>query len=393
MNPALVVGPPANAGQRSALTEILSQCFRATAADIEGGAQRVGDDNLRVVADGEQVLGGLWLLPMGQFYGGRSVPNVGIAAVGTDPAQRGRRAAGTLMAGAMVELAQRGVALSTLYPATLPLYRGAGFELAGSRYKVSLPLDSLDVRATLPPLRPAGPVDFEAMEDCYRRFARERNGYLDRCPYIWHRVREPKAGTARHFVVEEDGRIEGQLSMLQIDGESGAFYDLSLTDAVATTPGAARRLLAFLSSHASMAGTVDFHGGALHPLLSLVPEWRATVTLAMPWMLRIVDLDAALTARGYPAGLSAELQLEITDELLPANAGRRTLLVEDGVGRVERGGQGSLALDVRGLAALYTGRAGPDDLRLAGLLDGPPDERALAKAVFAGSPPAMADMF
>lgn len=393
LNPALRFGPPADEGQRSELIEILCQCFRADTEAIDRTAKLAGEGNLRVVASDERVLGGLWHLPMGQSFGGRVVPTVGIAGVGTDPAHRGQRAASTLMAGSMTELHEQGVPLSTLYPATLPLYRGAGYELAGDRWKICLPLGRLDLRDTEPALRSAGPDDFAAMAECYGRFARARTGYLDRCQYIWTRIREPKTGSVRHYVVEEDGRMEGYVSLMQVDGASGAFFDLSLTDAVANSPGAARRLLAFLSSHASMAGDVTLYGSALHPLVALVPEWRATVTLDLPWMLRIVNLQAALTARGYPMGLSAELHLDIADELLPGNAGPHILRIEDGVGRVEPGGHGTLPIHIRGLAALYSGRASPEDLRLSGLAQGSAQDWAAAAAVFAGTAPVMSDFF
>ena len=47
-------------------------------------------------------------------------------------------------------------------------------------------------------------------------------------------------------------------------------------------------------------------------------------------MLRIVDVAAALEARGYPAGLEAQLELEVEDELLAWNHGRLRLSVADG---------------------------------------------------------------
>jgi predicted acetyltransferase len=393
MSPAYSYGPAASDDERDALIDIQCQCFRATRADIAGATARAGDANVRVVRSGDRVVGGLWLVPMGQFFGGRSVPTAGIAGVGIDPAERGRGAASALMADALAEQRRDGVALSTLYPATLPLYRRAGYELAGCRWLNSIPLASLAVRCNEPALRLAGPEDFAAMEDCYRRFASGRAGYLDRGAYIWQRVRAPKGVTARHFVVEEQGRVEGHVTLTQVDSTDGGFYDLALTDAVATTSGAARRLLAFLSSHASMARNVSFHGCMFHPLLAQVPEWLSKVELALPWMLRIVDITAALEARGYARGLALELQLSVVDDVLPENTGRYRLLVEDGVGKVEPGGHGGLSLDVRGLAALYSGRATPDELRLAGLADGEASDRELAATVFAGPAPSMSDMF
>ncbi|HZM00717.1 MAG TPA: sterol carrier protein domain-containing protein, partial [Planctomycetota bacterium] len=146
-------------------------------------------------------------------------------------------------------------------------------------------------------------------------------------------------------------------------------------------------------------------GGPAHPLLLLLAERHYSVALVDPWMLRVVDLPAALEQRGWPAGVRAELRLELSDDVLPENAGRWRLSVAEGSARVARLAPGApsaargspappvLRLDVRGLAALYSGHLSPGLLQQAGLLDGDAAALELAAALFAGPAPAMADMF
>ena len=119
--------------------------------------------------------------------------------------------------------------------------------------------------------------------------------------------------------------------------------------------------------------------------------WSAR--LAMHWMLRIVDVRAALETRGYPPGLSASLELEVTDDLLPSNEGRVTLEVDEGTANVHAGGAGRIAIDIRGLASLYSAHQSGWDLVTSGLMRATPTDAARASAVFAGPPPWMADMF
>ena len=61
--------------------------------------------------------------------------------------------------------------------------------------------------------------------------------------------------------------------------------------------------------------------------------------------------------------------------------------------RAREGGRGGLRVDVRGLAALYSGRLSPEELRVTGLLDGEPRDLAAAALAFAGPAPWMPDMF
>src|SRR5206468_1384860 len=101
----------------------------------------------------------------------------------------------------------------------------------------------------------------------------------------------------------------------------------------------------------------------------------------------------ALEARGWPKEARATLAFELEDEIVPANAGRWTLAVAAGKASLERGGSGGLALDVRALAALYSGHMTARSLALAGALRGDDDAIARADAIFATSPPSLVDFF
>ena len=59
--------------------------------------ERVGPANLRVVGQGIEVHAAGALLPMGQYFGGRSVRMVGVAGVSVAPEHRGRGHSVTLM--------------------------------------------------------------------------------------------------------------------------------------------------------------------------------------------------------------------------------------------------------------------------------------------------------
>ena len=115
----------------------------------------------------------------------------------------------------------------------------------------------------------------------------------------------------------------------------------------------------------------------------------------MHWMLRLVDVAAALAERGYPRGVRGEVDLEVRDDLLPWNHGRLTLEVADGVAEVRRGGNGDgvIALDVRGLASIYSGFAAPAELVPTGLVAGDADDLARLGSIFAGPSPWLSDGF
>jgi len=329
---------------------------------------------------------------MGQWFGGKTVPMTGVAAVGVAAAARGRGAAHTLMTRSVNELHDRGIALSALYPATHTLYRKSGYERAGGYYAIRLDAEDVLLRDRALALRPLGPGDETAVRETYRASASGRNGALDRGPYIWDRVTEPRGERARGYGVFDGEHLAGYLYLLQRRREESG-YDLLLTDFVYRTPAAARRLLTFLGDHHSLAREIRWFGEPADVAVHLLPEPRVRVELRYVWMLRLTHVPAALAARGYPAGLETELHLAVRDEIVPGNAGNIVLRVADGTGEVVPGGSGALELDVRALAALYSGFLSPTALRLAGAIAGDEAHLRRASAIFAGPAPMMTDLF
>src|SRR6185503_15451173 len=142
-------------------------------------------ENVRVALRGTRVVGGLLLVPMGQWFGGKTVPLVGIAGVAIAPEERGRGVAKALMQSALREVAAQGGVLSGLYPATRTLYRSVGYELSGTRYAITLQPKGISVSDHSPPIRPLTEADYPEIERAYAEVARENDGYLARGPYIW----------------------------------------------------------------------------------------------------------------------------------------------------------------------------------------------------------------
>ncbi len=80
---------------------------------------------------------------MRQWWLGRAVPCAGIASVKVAPEYRGAGIGRRLMTALLDAVAERGYPLSALYPATMPIYRSLGWELAGGKYVATVPARSL----------------------------------------------------------------------------------------------------------------------------------------------------------------------------------------------------------------------------------------------------------
>ena len=86
---------------------------------------------------------------MRQWWHGRAAGCAGVGGVKVAPELRGKGVGRRLMSSVLELIAERGYPLSALYPATMPLYRSLGWELAGGSYRATIPARSL--RSLMPP--------------------------------------------------------------------------------------------------------------------------------------------------------------------------------------------------------------------------------------------------
>jgi predicted acetyltransferase len=329
---------------------------------------------------------------MGQWFGGRSIPMVGIGGVGVDAQDRSTGLASALMRAVLEELNANGCALSALYPATQPVYRRAGYELAGSFVNYSVEAKSIDVRDRGLEVELCDPVDRDVLLPMYNERARRTTGNLERSEKFWKRITGNPKGNVQAYVVSGASGPEGYV-VLTPHSETGWGYELNLRDVVALTPAAARRLWTFFADHRSFAGKVKWVGGPGDPFAYHLREQEWDVDRVWTWMLRTVDVERALGERGYPAELETELHLAVTDDILPRNNASFVLHVSNGKAEVTRGGRGSVRVDVRGLAPLFTGFHSAPELKATGYIEGPDEDLARATAIFAGPAPWLADFF
>lgn len=382
------------AEERKTLEAILSHAFGFPAADAAAWLDRSGHENVYAYSGDDGVAGGLVMIPMGQFFGGRSVPMMGVAGVGIAPEHRGRGDATAMMRAALGAMRARGAAISTLYPATVPLYRRAGYERAGGRFELRIAPRELvaatNVDASLS-LRRVTELD-DALASAQRAFAARHPGSLDRGPHLWARIFAPRKLEPRAIVLEDARGVAGHLVVAhrQVDGHD---TEVVVVDASARDGAVARRILAMLGDYRSLAGRVVMWPNVPSVFSMLLPERHYELMMPESWMVRVLDVEAALSARGYPRATSGRFELAIEDDVLSANDGAFVIEVAEGRARMQRGGSGAVRMHVRALAPLFTGFLSASELVRLGAIVASEEDAARLDAVFAGPLPTMTEMF
>ena len=203
------------------------------------------------------------------------------------------------------------------------------------------------------------------------------NGQLARNESIWLRTAAPKDVTVHAYFFGDRESPEGYVVYTQ-PSSAGLHFDIAVRDLVLNTPRAASRWAAFLHAQRALAGRVFWTTGGACPMVAMLDAPQAKVVEHAQWMLRILDVEAALTTRGYAH--DGEACFTLSDPLIPINSGVFRLRVEGGTGQLERLAKGAFPqLDVRALGALFSGSHAPETLRLMGLAscENEEDERQL----------------
>jgi predicted acetyltransferase len=335
-------------------------------AKVDEYVERTDPGEFRVLEAGGEIVSLLRLDRQAQWWLGRALPSAQVLQLATPPQHRGAGHGARLLAALLSELHADDVPLVTLTPSTFPFYRGAGFEVAGSWTMYEARAEHLP-RHTAP--------------------YRARPVSLD----------DP-AELAAAFVLDgPEGPAGWAVATLEFRPEPEPFQTRVEIADWGCLPGADAALFALFAGYASMNGMVAWSGPDPDPAaLYALSDRFARLTDRWHWMLRLVDLPAALQARPWPSGVAGQVAFRVEDPACPWNSGGWRLELAGGQGRVEQApaSGGAASADIRGLASLFTGFAGPDDLIRAGLLGGfDQDAVDLLRAAFASPRPWTAEFY
>jgi predicted acetyltransferase len=332
-------------------------------------------DRVLVGTAGGRVVGTAAADPVDQWFGGGPVPGIAVRAVAVDPFHRGRRVGHTVMRELLAGHRAAGRAYATLFASTVPLYRGLGFEYAGTYTERRVPLASLPSADSdvLEVCEVAG--DDPGLPEVLRALARAENGVIEWATGDgWRRfVVGPHRGAPRTVVLAGGDEPEGYAAYLQERRAGDWRSTVVCSHLVAVTPRAGRALLGFFHRFRSMDRNLEWTGPAADPLTMLLPDQDDATADTERFLSRILDVPAALSGRRYPADVEADVRLGVVDDDLPENAGVYRLVVSGGTGEAIRvdddpGAGGTQPMGIGALTALFSGFVTPFAARQAGLV-------------------------
>lgn len=293
-----------------------------------------------------------------------------VTQVGVRQTHRRRGLLTRLMLHQLRDIRGRGEPVALLWASEGRIYQRFGYGFAGQRH--SLLVDTREARLTRPAvpgsgrLREAAPEQFrKEIQQVYERVRAEYPGRSSRDEGWWSwRLADPPSSrgglTRMHALIYDTGPGADGYALWRRKGdwdESGPKGEIRVAELVAATPEAYLALWDFLLA-VDLSRSVRYHFAAAdEPLRYLVNEPRALgAKVGDSLWVRLVDVPAALSARRYAAPV--DVVLDVTDALLPENAGRWRLTGDrHGAECAATTDEPDLTCDIADLGAVYLGGA------------------------------------
>jgi len=281
-------------------------------------------------------------------------------------------------------------------PATVTVYRRLGYEYAGIYTEYRVPLRDLPRAEGVVPVEELGRNSTEAVKDCFRRFAAQHNGVADSDEELWWNRRvhmELSTDSVTRLVgVPGSNGLDGYAAF-ELKGEGDWGYRVASSHLVSTTAVAGRALLGYFRRYASFGTELSWLGPPNEPLALMLPEQSLKAHWQFRFMSRLLDVPAALEARGYP-DVQGEAVVAIEDDLFPENRGPWRIEADAGKVRVSPADAAAgRPVPIGAFTSLFAGYLSPFDLVRIGALDRDDAAVQFLGRLFAGPPPWMPDFF
>jgi predicted acetyltransferase len=323
---------------------------------------------------------------------GAVLPVAGVTMVSVLPTYRRRGVLRSLMRRQLADIAARGEEpVAALWASETPIYGRYGYGRATeiAHFQFGRDEGALDAWAPVDPAltlrltEPAGAAS--ELAKVYDTVLPGQPGFFARDDDWWGRVlhdeaqERPDANPLRCLVAEDASGIRGYAIYVTTQrwDDAAGLPDcaVSIRELLAADPAAGAALWHNLLSRDLVTEVTAGLRSPYDPLLfQLLDQRRARMRVGDGIWVRIIDLPAAFTRRAYSCPV--DVVLEVTDEILPGNAGRWRLTVAGGPGAAGPGGvscapstdPADLALGIRELGSVYLGGTRLGQLAAAGLV-------------------------
>jgi predicted acetyltransferase len=331
---------------------------------IKHFARVLAPERVHAAFEGDKVVAGSAAFAFDLTVPGGQVKAAGVTVVGVLPTHRRRGYLRAMMRSQIDAARARGEPVAVLWATEDTIYGQFGYGMASMAAEIDVPREhtgafaQIDTpgQARLVPLEEAQPL----IAPVYERVARATPGMFARTSPWWQDrllVDRPwqrgNGGALRCAVWEVDGSATAYAfyRVNQMFEHGNSTGNIFVVEAMGDSPRATHAIWRFLFGIDWLARVKAIFLPVDHPLLlSLAAPRRLNFLVREGLWVRLIDVGAALSARGYAT--DGSIVIDVADEFCPWNAGRWRV----GRGVVEKTtAKADLACEVGSLGCVYLG--------------------------------------
>jgi len=366
---------------------------------LRNGPRYTWRDGWVVEVDGE-IRAVAIAIPATWWFRGVAYPISAVAGVAVRDVDRRRGFASQLMRSVLHADLAAGRPYSALYPFQHGFYRRLGYASVGLMHYWRFPTAHLpDDPVLRRSVRQLVEADRVLVASLYRQSLCEGSGGLERNDGQWAKrwTRDDE-----RWVVFDDGDLRGYLVYRPTQAS------LEVVEFVAPSAEAERGLWAFLAAQAEQRSAVTLLTPVDQSLWAMLREpamfeainrgfiLNDVAALTMSFMVRIIDVRAALEARAFPTDVAGHFTLKVSDPILAPSGRSFEVQLAEGHARVAAAhGAPDVQGDVVILSQIWSGALSATQAQRYGFLDAAPATVELWDRAFPPGPPyiARADWF
>jgi predicted acetyltransferase len=333
---------------------------RPPAAELAAWRAVLGGGTTLASQDDGKLVAGLAMVPGTLTVPGSELPISIMASAWVEPAHRRRGLLRALMRQSLDALHTDGVAVVALVPAESGIYRSFGFGAACQVATVRVPARAAGFTSSAPIRLAEKEEALPHLAVVYERARTEYPGMLARDSAWWAFSYHSATEGPMFFALHADGFAAYRVEQKWTDGNPDD--TVSIHELVANTPEAYAALWRHCLDLDLASRVVAYNRPLDEPLLHLLSDPRRLRQRPLDSLhVRLLDVEAALTARRYAGEVSVVVEVE--DEFCAWNDGRYRV---DGGGCRRTEEPADLSLDAAALASVYLGGSSVDSLSRAG---------------------------
>ena len=241
-----------------------------------------------------------------------SVNDAAVAGVAVLPEYRMSGVGGVMMRWAIRHFREEGIPMASLYAFRESYYRKFGYEVCGSRIKISVPNTIFPKLKPIVPVRRLSLSEAGQLQPCYEAFCRRHSGMNIRTEKHWSRV------LGKDTTIYAAGANEVEAYAL-LDHKWQFWETQNAAEVVWSTGAGYESILSVIAGVGINKSCVEWYEPSDSPFLARFMDHGVKANIERLVMYRVTDVPACLSA--VKNRHKGEFTFRVVDDLVPENQG------------------------------------------------------------------------